>query len=273
MRWEAHSGFCSVKMGRCFIHGNILFVEPGQTSDDNGFLKGDFLDQLNRLPIWVKTNYYCKTFNIVNCKAYQKIEFPLGNGKISQQATAESISFRLSHFEIISKKDNELIWKSYIGQKTLNVGEAFVHGGILFLAHGVSEKTDILKKYFLEHLLLLRPWEGTKYWCQQYTLYNCSTNSPCHELDENDLSSKRIYDTAAIKNTFPRKKPNCKPENAVANIPRSHLKIICSFCSILVLIILKALLWISREIFKMPKPVYSKVCVMLEAAKKWISRI
>ena len=271
--WEAHSGFCSVKMGRCFIHGYILFIEPGQTSNDNGFLKGDFLDQINRLPVWVKTNYYCTNFNIVKCKAYQKIDPPLVNGKISQPATAENISFRLSHFEITAKKDNELIWKSYIGQKTLNVGKAFVHGDILFLAHGVSEETDILKKYFLEHLLLLPPWKGTKYCCQQYTLYNCSTNSPCHELDENVLSSKRINDTVAIKKIIPREEPNCKPQNAVENIPRNHLKIIWSFCFILILIILKALFWLSREIFNMLKSVFSKVRDMSEATRKWISKI
>jgi hypothetical protein len=271
--WEAHSGFCSLKMGRCFIHGNILFIEPGQTADDNGFLKGDFLDQLKRLPIWIRTTYYCTNFNIVKCKAYQKIEPPLVNGNISQTATAENISFRLSQFEITVKGDNELIWKSYIGQKALNVGKAFVHSDILFLAHGVSVKTDILKKYFLEHLLLLPPWKRTKYFCRQYTLYNCNTNSQCHELDENDLSSKRIYDTATIKNIFPREESNFKPQNEVKNIPRNHLKIIWSFCSTLVLIILKVLFLLSSGICNMLKSVFSKVRGMLEATRKWIAKI
>ena len=259
-------------MGRCFIHGNILFIEPGQTSDDNGFLKGDFLDQLNRLPIWIRTNYYCTNFNIVKCKAYQKIEPPLVSGNISQTATAENISFRLSQFEITVKGDNELIWKSYIGQKALNVGKAFVHSDILFLAHGVSVKTDILKKYFLEHLPLLPPWKRTKYFCRQYTLYNCNTNSQCHELDENDLSSKRIYDMATIKQIFPREEPNFKPQNEVKNIPRNHLKIIWSFCSTLVLIILKVLFLLSRGICNMLKSVFSKVRGMFEATRKWFSK-
>jgi len=110
--WETHSGFCAVKMGRCFVNGNILFIEPGHTSEENGFLKGEFLDQRNRFPKWEKTNYYCTSFKIVKCKTDQKRKPSSANNKFSQPTTQEDVSYRLGQFEIIGKKDGNLLWKS-----------------------------------------------------------------------------------------------------------------------------------------------------------------
>ncbi len=73
--WEKHSGFCAVKMGRCFVNGSILFIEPGRTSEDNGFLKGEFLDQLDRLPNWKKPNITVQALTLLNAKSI-KIEIP-----------------------------------------------------------------------------------------------------------------------------------------------------------------------------------------------------
>jgi len=259
--WEAHSGYCSVKMGRCFVSGRILFIEPGRTSEESGFLKGEFLDQLNRLPKWGKTNYYCTSFNIVKCKADQERKPLSANNKYSQPTTQEDVSYRLSRFEIIEKKDGQLLWKSYIGLATVKIGKGFVDGNILFFGHGEAEKTGMIRRDFLARLSLLPAWEKTRYFCQQYTLYNCETNSICYELDENLLPSNSGNDTVVFRKRSPRIDSYVKPQTATRTSLQNDLKSFWSFCSILVLIILKVLFWSIRVIFKALK-LFIEVCVL-----------
>ena len=160
--WETHSGFCSVKTGRCFVNGSILFIEPGHTSEENGFLKGEFLDQLNRLPKWEKTNYYCTGFTIVKCRADQERKSPSANTKFSQSTTQEDVSYRLGQFEIIEKKDGKLLWKSYSGRGTIKVGKGYVDGNILFFRRGEAEKTKIIKKGIILDLGKKSEFSATK---------------------------------------------------------------------------------------------------------------
>ena len=51
--WETHIGLGSLKSGKCFINGEILFIKPSDYSEA-GFLKGEFLDHLNKLSKWKK---------------------------------------------------------------------------------------------------------------------------------------------------------------------------------------------------------------------------
>jgi hypothetical protein len=121
------------------VNGSILFIEPGHTSEENGFLKGEFLDQLNRLPKWGKTHYYCTSFNIVKCKTDQKRKPSSANNKFSQPTNQEDVSYRLGQFEIIEKKDGKLLWKSYSDRGTIKVG--FIYFESIILAHYNNPKS------------------------------------------------------------------------------------------------------------------------------------
>jgi hypothetical protein len=66
--WETHIGLGSSKSGKCFINGDILFIKPSDSMGP-GFLKGEFLDHLNKLPKWEKTKYYCASYKIHECKS------------------------------------------------------------------------------------------------------------------------------------------------------------------------------------------------------------
>jgi hypothetical protein len=270
MWWETHSGFCSVKTGRCFVNGSILFIENGHTSEENGFLKGDFLDQLNRLPKWKKTIYYCTGFTINKCRADQEKKSPSANTKFSQPTTQEDISYRLGQFEIIEKKDGKLLWKSYSGRGTIKVGKGYVDGNILFFRRGEAEKTKIIKKVFLERLFLLPTWEKTNFFCQHYTLYSCETYTICFDLDENVLSSKSANNTVVFRKRPPEIESNFKPQTATGTFTQNFLKGLWSFCSILVLIILKMLFWISRIIFKALKLFIEVFALDWERLFKWV---
>jgi arsenite methyltransferase len=64
--WKSHGGFASVRSGKCFIEGDILFI--GQTeAEEDGQLKNEFLQHLKKLPQWTKTRYYCPSYTLVEC--------------------------------------------------------------------------------------------------------------------------------------------------------------------------------------------------------------
>lgn len=65
--WESYGGFSSVKGGKCFIEGDILFLGAGETKE-HGYLLLEFKEHLNKLPKWEKTKYYCPSYSIYSCK-------------------------------------------------------------------------------------------------------------------------------------------------------------------------------------------------------------
>ena len=69
--WETHIGLGSLKIGKCFINGDVLFIKPSD-SIGPGFLKGEFLDHLNKLPKWEKTKYYCASYKIYECQSVRR---------------------------------------------------------------------------------------------------------------------------------------------------------------------------------------------------------
>ena len=66
--WETHIGLGSLRIGKCFINGDILFIRPSD-SKGPGFLKGEFIDHLNKQPKWKKTKYYCASYKIYRANA------------------------------------------------------------------------------------------------------------------------------------------------------------------------------------------------------------
>jgi len=67
LSWESYGGFSSVKGGKCFIEGDILFLVSGETKE-HGYLFLEFKEHLNKLPRWEKTRYYSPSYTIYSCK-------------------------------------------------------------------------------------------------------------------------------------------------------------------------------------------------------------
>ena len=65
--WESYGGFSSVKGGKCFIEGDILFLGGGETKE-HGYLLLEFKENLDKLPRWEKTKYYSPSYTIYSCK-------------------------------------------------------------------------------------------------------------------------------------------------------------------------------------------------------------
>jgi hypothetical protein len=64
--WKSHGGFASIRTGKCFIEGDILFIGKVE-EEEHGELKNEFLHHLKKLPQWTKTGYYCPSYTLVEC--------------------------------------------------------------------------------------------------------------------------------------------------------------------------------------------------------------
>jgi len=65
--WESYGGFSSIKGGKCFIEGDILFLGASETKK-HGYLLLEFKEHLDQLPRWEKTKYYSPSYTIYSCK-------------------------------------------------------------------------------------------------------------------------------------------------------------------------------------------------------------
>jgi hypothetical protein len=218
--WECYAYFATTNSGKCFVVGNILFLEPYTKISEPGYLILEYNELLNKLPQWEKTKYYCSTYTIRSCKTGRT---PPGNaisssareeakrgthnvttdvtgtgrGKTEQSDEANSISYRLAQYEIIENESGELWWKAHAGLGRVRHGKCFVEDGMLFI--GASSKADLkkpgesgfLRREFLKHLNQLPKWEKTEYYCSSYTLRLCKTGGIPLKRETNSRSRER----------------------------------------------------------------------------------
>jgi hypothetical protein len=205
--WETHIGLGSLKIGKCIICGDILFIKPSDSTGP-GFLKGEFLDHLDKLPNWEKTKYYCASYKIYKCqfvdrkalfegvKSRLQDEAILRKNELIQKEgskatrksvkadTPEHISYKLQGYEITERNNGQFFWKSLGVLGSLKKGRCHIEGNILFLEPGESELTDRVKKEFLQQLNRLADWEKTEYFCVSYTIYYSKTGAICRSFEE-----------------------------------------------------------------------------------------
>jgi hypothetical protein len=221
--WETHIGLGSLKSGKCLINGNILFIKPS-ASIAPGFLKGEFLDHLKKLPKWEKTKYYCASYKIYECKpggikpVFEEMnsrlqneailrkndsikkELAKGTRKSVKLDTAEHISYKLRRYEIIEKNDGQLFWKSHSGLTNLKKGKCHIKGNILFLEPSQTVLPAVGKREFLQQLAHLPNWRKTKYFCPSYTVYYCKTGAICRKLKEDKVLMRDETKKLVIEN-------------------------------------------------------------------------
>jgi hypothetical protein len=238
LSWETHTGFCSLKSGKCFIRGDILFIEL-YYSKEHGDLKGDFLDQLYKLPKWKRTKYYCSSYKIYNCKPARKpflhvVQRSTGNrddmdinknsrfglstkkrNDTKQLDTAEDIIYKLDKYKIIAKNNGQVWWETRSGLDIKKMGKCFIEGDILFFGPIKTEKTGFMKKEFMRHIVQLPDWTETKYYCPMHAIYCCETGRICPELLINE-------EFDSIKNIV--SKADCEKSPIVTTVIMSDFK-------------------------------------------------
>jgi hypothetical protein len=271
--WEMHIGLGSLKIGKCFINGDILFIKPSDSTGP-GFLKGEFLDHLNKLPKWEKTKYYCASYKIYECQSIRREQLfdgvksrlhgetilrksELIQKEITKAArksvkvdTKKHIPYKLQRYEIIEKNNGQFFWKSYGGLGSLKKGRCCIKGNILFLEPGKTELSDHRKKEFLQQLNRLPDWERTKYFCASYAIYNSKTGAVCRSLGED-----KAVNITGTKNIDVSKKSfsvgeNTKPTILSTITAKDEITTFFKFYKILVRLILRLLFGCFQMIYK-----------------------
>jgi len=251
--WETHIGLGSLKIGKCFINGDILFIKPSD-SIGPGFLKGEFLDHLNKLPKWEKTKYYCASYKIYECPFITREQLfdrvKSSARKSVKVDTKKHISYKLQQYEIIEKNNGQFFWKSYGHLGGLKKGRCYIRGNILFLEAGGTEVSGHRKKEFLQQLNRLPDWERTKYFCTSCVIYNSKTGAVCRSLGE-DKAEK----IAGTKNICVSKKSfsvgeKTKPTILSTIITKDKITTFFKFFIILAILILRLLFGCFQMIYK-----------------------
>jgi hypothetical protein len=262
--WETHIGLGSLKTGKGFINGDILFLVPSDITGP-GFLKGEFLDHLNRLSKWKKTKYYCASYKISECQSVSQIPLAEEKGRrlrnevghqrhgTARKAVAKTslksdntgakdhIRYKLSRYEITEMKNGQLVWKSPGGLGSLKKGCCHIRGNILFLEAGETELSKLTNKEFLQKLKGLPDWKRTKCFCPSCTIYYCNTGAICRSLVED-----RALNRTVTQNFVDNRKANgvgISPRPIIVDKggPRENLKAFFDLLKLSAILILKLL--------------------------------
>ena len=281
--WECHFGLGNLKNGKCFINGDILYLMPGVNAGP-GFLKGEFLDHLKKLPKWEKTKYYCTSYKIYECKTCRieplleksnnrlQDETILRKNESTQTGVTKNkyksietyksgdTSYKLNHYEITKKNNGKLFWKSYSGLNNSNEGRCFIHGSILFIEQGETKQTGIRKGEFLKKLIRLPDWEGTKYFCKSYAIYYSDTEGRCRSLEKDIKLKKKVYTkNDSVSNKTYRTGIKLEPILLNRIISKDKLNTFFSVCKILVILILKLLVGCFKLILRVTRATFGKL--------------
>ena len=216
LTWEAHFGFGEFQMGRCFTKGSILFIGPPENCQ-NGFLKGEFLDDLKKYPKWGKTKFYCIGVGVHHCKNGKSvtkeemmlwtfgrspgegIEIHRGAPEIFSNCAAagkvlENAVYRLQRYEVIVKTDGQIFSRTYSGSNSVSSGNCFILENILFIGPQQNKPSNFNKRQFLANLRQLPIWDQTAYFSKRFSLHECE---PGNEVKEE--RKKLLYQTNATK--------------------------------------------------------------------------
>jgi hypothetical protein len=262
--WETHIGLGSLKSGKCCINGDILFLKPSN-SKEPGFLKGEFLDHLNRLPKWEKTKYYCASYKIYKCKSGETKPFTGGRdsllpdraiargnrsvrkeiaktGPKSVKAGSTShFSYKLQRYAIEKKNNGQLFWKSYSGLGRFKKGRCHIKGSILFLDPGETQTSGLKKREFIQQLMRLPDWERTEYLCRPDAVYYSETGALCRRFGEDKELNKTVTKSAPVGNKTSGARINRKPAIVSRDDTKEKFRAFFKFCSLLLILTLKLL--------------------------------
>jgi hypothetical protein len=137
LRWESHAGLSGLKAGKCLIIGNVLVIGPHEM-EKPGFLKREFLEHLNKLPQWDKTEYYCPSHVLYSCETGVRISFDAEKGG-SQDKPPPPSRNHATHKRPNSKTmvNRESYRKEAIGNIKIKINKA---GELLKLWYGKISK-------------------------------------------------------------------------------------------------------------------------------------
>lgn len=184
LRWVAHHGFGEQRGGRCYIVGDILVI--GQfLHEEIGYLKGEFLDRLEKLPVWNRTKFYCfdsELFDVFSGKSSNQdwssdVLSTWGSNRSRRQPVRDEAlgTFRLGKYRVTVASYSQISWQSLEGRDRITGGQCAIHSGILFIGPKEYETVGRSWREFLSELNKIAPWNRTRIWSHGPALRPCGS--------------------------------------------------------------------------------------------------
>jgi hypothetical protein len=192
LRWETHHGFGVQRWGVCFIFEDILII--GSCSHEEvGYLKGDFLDRLRKLPFWNKTKFYCFASDLFDVSSGQSLDqgwtdrIPLTQGieRTRAQAPKDEApeTFRLGKYKINVALNSQVSWKALEGMNRVVGGQCTIKSGVLLIGPKEYETGGQRRREFINELNEMTPWQRTAFWSHSFALRPCESDTQTERLN------------------------------------------------------------------------------------------
>lgn len=180
--WETHHGFGEQRRGMCFIHNDILILGPC-THEEIGYLKGEFLDGIAKLPPWNKTKSYCFASELMDVASGRDLndDFPdwvfycgsKGSGREISTTDRRPGTFQLGKYLLTVESDGQVSWQAHMGMNKVIAGQCTIESGVLFIHPEGQEKEEHREGYFFKKIDTSPKWDRTKIWCRGFVLRFC----------------------------------------------------------------------------------------------------
>jgi len=169
----------------CFIHKDILIIGPC-SREEIGYLKGEFLDRLEKLPLWNKTKYYCFASELLDVASGRSLDqdflnrmsfsASIGSNRAGPILDRDPGTFRLEKYQITVATDGQVTWQWYGGMNKMLVGQCRIQSGVLFIGPEEQEKEEDIKGEFFKKLDTLPQWDRTRIWSRCLALRPCQVS-------------------------------------------------------------------------------------------------
>jgi hypothetical protein len=178
--WEMHIAIGAQRSGNCFVIGNILILGPW-SHEDAGYLKLEFHEQLMKLPVWNRTQYYCFSSDLRDTGTGQRVSDyfvrqQTGKDKIPTVPVkiSEPGIFRLERYKLIVEERTDISWQTYEGLNKIIGGSCVTESGIIFIGSKTCDLNENQsKREWFRRLSLLPQWDKTFAWGRRTVLRNC----------------------------------------------------------------------------------------------------
>jgi hypothetical protein len=180
LRWEKLFNFCVQRIGKCFVLNDILII--GKWShEEPGYLQLEFSEQLQKLPVWGKTRYYCFASELLNISNGQSLSKDFLERYLTLTSSTGSKSlmnicpgmFRLGRYQIAVTDQGEVLWQTHEGLHRVVGGRCVIESDVLFIGPQEYDEENQSKREFLHKLNQLPKWDKSVAWSRNLVLRSC----------------------------------------------------------------------------------------------------
>jgi hypothetical protein len=197
LQWGKLFNFGVQRSGKCFILGDILII--GHWShEEAGYLQLEFSEQLQKMPFWNKTLYYCFSSELLDVSTGQSLtnDFLERYLVLTRSTGSKPLMnmspgmFRLGRYQIAVTDQGEVLWQTYEGLHRVVGGQCVIESDVLFIGPQEYDEGNLSKREFLNKLNQLPKWDKSVAWCRSLVLRTCQ-----HKQSENSGSIAHKQDT------------------------------------------------------------------------------